>query len=119
MDLGPIFMMKNDFFKHFMGRNCPSTILLSLEREKVFACFEIISNNSGSDLYFFSCLLPEPSQILAVQFTVEGGREAQAADILQLMADYLDISYDVADDAFALWLISPLLGEVLYDLNLS
>lgn len=42
---------------------------------------------------------------------MEGGREAQASDLLQLMADYLDINYDVASETFALWLISPLLGR--------
>ena len=48
----------------------------------------------------------------AVQFTVEGGRKAKASDLLAFMAEHLNIGSDVAHEAFALWLISPLLGNL-------
>lgn len=45
---------------------------------------------------------------LAVQLQVENGVEANASDLLQLMAEYLNIDEDVVNQSLALWLISPL-----------
>uniref|UniRef100_A0A914YX87 FERM domain-containing protein 8 n=1 Tax=Panagrolaimus superbus TaxID=310955 RepID=A0A914YX87_9BILA len=44
-----------------------------------------------------------------VQFTVEGGSEARASDLLELVAEHLNIPEDIAHEVFALWLTSPLL----------
>ncbi|KAI6212897.1 FERM domain-containing protein [Aphelenchoides besseyi] len=45
----------------------------------------------------------------AIQLSVEHGMEAMASDLLPLMAEQLEIDEEVANDALALWLISPLL----------
>jgi hypothetical protein len=44
-----------------------------------------------------------------VQFTVEGGSVARAEDLLQLVAEHLNIPEEIAHEVFALWLTSPLL----------
>lgn len=44
-----------------------------------------------------------------VQFSVEDGSKAQSSDLLQLIAEHLDIPEDVVNCVFALWLVSPLL----------
>jgi hypothetical protein len=47
----------------------------------------------------------------AVQFSIENGMEAAADDLLQLMAEHLQIDdFSVAEEALAIWLVSPLLG---------
>ncbi|KAI1711012.1 FERM domain-containing protein 8 [Ditylenchus destructor] len=44
-----------------------------------------------------------------VQFSVENGQQVPSSTLLDLMADHLKIDSEVASEAFALWLISPLL----------
>lgn len=47
----------------------------------------------------------------AVQFCVENGADATAADLLALMAEHLQIDdVAVAEEALAIWIVSPLLG---------
>jgi hypothetical protein len=47
-----------------------------------------------------------------VQFNVENGIDATAQDLTKLMAEHLGIDdCEVAEEALAIWLISPLLGE--------
>ncbi|KAI1711014.1 PDZ domain-containing protein 4 [Ditylenchus destructor] len=46
---------------------------------------------------------------LGVQFSVENGQQVPSSTLLDLMADHLKIDSEVASEAFALWLISPLL----------
>lgn len=51
---------------------------------------------------------------LAVQFSVENGTEATGSDLLRLMADHLAIDdVQVAEEALAIWVVSPLLGNHL------
>ncbi|KAI6229802.1 FERM domain-containing protein 8 [Aphelenchoides fujianensis] len=45
----------------------------------------------------------------AIQLSVLNGTEAMATDLLPLMAEQLEIDEEVANEALALWLVSPLL----------
>lgn len=45
---------------------------------------------------------------------MENGAEAMADDLLQLMAEYLNIDEEVVNEALSIWLISP-----LFELQLS
>jgi hypothetical protein len=59
----------------------------------------------------FSQFLTPFSHFSAVQFSIENGTEAAADDLLQLMAEHLQIDdFSVAEEALAIWLVSPLLG---------
>jgi len=45
----------------------------------------------------------------AMQFRVQDGASMEASGLLDLVADHLNIDFPIAEEALALWLISPLL----------
>lgn len=47
-----------------------------------------------------------------ILFDIEGGREATTEFLLQLMAREYGIEQTTASEAFALWMVSPLLGRL-------
>uniref|UniRef100_A0A915CY78 FERM domain-containing protein 8 n=1 Tax=Ditylenchus dipsaci TaxID=166011 RepID=A0A915CY78_9BILA len=75
-----------------------------LNRTTVSESFNVGSN--GEDDVQIRIFFPNGK---AVQFAVENGQQAPSSALLDLMADHLEIDSAVACDAFALWLISPLL----------
>ncbi|KAE9556628.1 hypothetical protein FO519_000034 [Halicephalobus sp. NKZ332] len=72
--------------------------------------FNLLPNNSDSnepslELLNIRIFLPDGK---SVQFTVEGGKEAQATDLLNLIAEHFEMPAEIIKDVFALWLVSPL-----------
>ncbi|KAH7694621.1 FERM central domain containing protein [Aphelenchoides avenae] len=78
------------------------------QRSVASESFTVLPDRVGDDVIDIRIFFPDGR---AVEFTVEGGVEALAEDLLQLMAEHLGINNDFASEALALWLVSPLLGK--------
>lgn len=80
------------------------------QRSTISQSFTLLPNSSNTsepslELLDIRIFLPDGK---SVQFTVEGGKEAQATDLLNLIADHFEMPEEIITDVFALWLVSPL-----------
>jgi len=86
------------------------SVALTPVQHSPYQSFNLLPNSSNSsepalEVLDIRIFFPDGK---SVQFTVEGGKEAQATDLLSLIAKHFEIPEEIIKEVFALWLVSPL-----------